>query len=69
MNFSVSITFIIIKEILLMFHGVLYAMHQVKAYQIILLLLDWKHKGKYDCPSKKEFLNGVTFLYKSCLSI
>ena len=33
------------------------------------LNLDWKRKGKFDNPSKKELLNGVTFVYNSCLSL
>ena len=33
------------------------------------LFLDWKRKGKCDNPSKKELLRGLTFVYRSCLSL
>lgn len=37
--------------------------------KLYYLTLGWKRKGKCDSPSKKELLNGVTFVYKSCLSV
>jgi len=33
------------------------------------LTLSWRRKGKCDSFSKKELLNEVTFVYKSCLSV
>jgi len=41
----------------------------LRYYYYYYLTLSWRRKGNCDNPSKKELLNEVTFVYKSCLSV